>query len=335
MNGKKKTQSTAEEICGVLKKHRSFLLSAHVRPEGDSVGSLLAIRSLLQKLGKKAWIVSEDSFPPRLDVMSRDGWMTLSQFRALSRRPKFDACVFVDCPRLDRIGEVRKLVAPGMTLINIDHHVTNSRFGDYNLVDDRAASCGEIVHGLFKKLRIPVTQKEALPLYVSLTTDTGSFRFSNTSAKTHRVVADLIETGIDLETINDEVYARFSLERTRLLSDLLRDIKIGLHGKIVWAVIRRAMFRKRKASFEDAEGFIDSLRFIRGVRIAFLAIEAEKNEWQVSFRAKGPYDVSRIAEVFGGGGHRKAAGCTIYGTAKTVVAKVRKAIFEYLKKCGK
>ncbi|HNV87249.1 MAG TPA: bifunctional oligoribonuclease/PAP phosphatase NrnA, partial [Candidatus Omnitrophota bacterium] len=295
VHGRKRTHATVEEVCSVIKRHRNFLLSAHVRPEGDSVGSMLAILSLLTKLGKRAWIVSEDAFPSRLDVMPRKAWMTLRQFRALPRKPKFDACIFVDCPRLDRIGEVRKLVAPGMTLINIDHHVTNGRFGDFNLVNDRAASCGEIVYDLFKKCGIPITQKEALPLYVSLTTDTGSFRFSNTSAKTHRVVADLIETGIDLETINDEVYARFSLERTRLLSDLLRDIKIGLNGKVVWAVIRREMFRKRKASFEDAEGFIDSLRFIRGVRIAFLAIEAERNEWQVSFRAKGPYDVSRIA----------------------------------------
>lgn len=325
-----KRVATVADVAKAIRSHHSFLLCAHVKPEGDSVGSLLALRSLLRKLGKRSWIVNENAFPKRLDVMFQDGWYTVQKFKQIRDMPKFDACIIVDCPHLERIGDAARFIHPGMAVVNIDHHVTNGRFGDLDLVDERAASCGEIVYDLFKHMKVPLTKKEAVPLYVSLTTDTGSFRFSNTSSKTHRVVAELIEKGIDLEKVNDAIYARFSHGRTKLLADLLRDIKVELGGRLVWSVMPLSMFRKRKATFEDAEGFIDSLRFIKDVCIAFLVIESERNVWQVSFRAKGPYDVSRIAEVFGGGGHRKAAGCTFYGSCADAVEKVRKEARSYL-----
>jgi len=327
-----KKLSTVREICDAIKEHQNFLLSAHIRPEGDSIGSLLGIQFLLHKLGKEAWIVSQDSFPSRLDVMSQDGWHTVAEVLNLKEKPKFDACIVVDCPNPARIGRVQELIAPETVIINIDHHVSNIRFGHFNLVDDRAAACGEIICDLFKELNIPLTKEAALPLYVSISTDTGSFRYSNTTSKTHRVAAELIQTGINLEEINENLYERFSRRRVSLLADLLKNIKVEMGGKVVWAVVKKNMIRRTKTSFADTEGFIDFLRSIAGVRIAFILIENGKNKYQVSFRAKGMNDVNQIAQAFGGGGHRKASGCSIQGTAEKAVDQILTEVRKYFRK---
>ncbi len=324
--------STMDEVCEAIKKHRNFLLSAHIRPEGDSVGSLLAMKSLLTKLGKKARIVCQDNFPERLDIMPKDGWCTVAQIRRFKPKPVFDACIVVDCPNPGRIGTVRELIGPKTTIINIDHHVSNAHFGHYNLVQDRAAACGEIIYDLFKKLNVPITKEDALPIYVSISTDTGSFKYSNTTSKTHLVASELIQTGINLEEINENLYDRSSHKRLVLLADLLDKLKVEMNGKVVWAVVKLDMLKKTKATFEDTEGFIDFLRSMAGVCIAFILIENSNNKFQVSFRAKGPHDVNRIAEKFGGGGHRKAAGCTITGSADQASRRILSVIRGYLKK---
>ena len=324
--------STIEEVCDAIRKHNNFLLSAHIRPEGDSVGSLLAVQSLLTKLGKTAWVVSEDEFPDRLDLMPKDGWHTVREIKKLKKKPHFDACVVVDCPNPTRMGSVQELIGRDTTIINIDHHVSNARFGHYNLVNDRAAACGEIVYDLFKQFKIPITKTEAVPIYISISTDTGSFKYSNTTSKTHLVASELIQTGIDLEEINENLYERCSHSRLNLLADLLDEIKVEMGGKVVWAVVKSAMLRKTKTTFEDTEGFIDFLRSMSGVRIAFILIENEKSMYQVSFRSKGSDDVNQIAEAFGGGGHRKASGCTIDGPPEKAARRIVAVIRRYFKK---
>lgn len=327
----KKKASTVRDVCDAIKQYHNFLLSAHIRPEGDSIGSLLAIKYLLLHLGKKVWVVSQDAFPNRLDVMPQDGWYTLKDLLALREKPNFDACVVVDCPNPGRIGKVQELIRPETAVINIDHHVSNIRFGHYNLVNDRASACGEIIYDLFKELNVPIIKEAALPLYVSISTDTGSFKYSNTTSKTHRVAAELIQTGIDLEYINENLYERFSRRRVSLLTRLLKNIKVAMGGKVIWAIIKTSMRRQTKTTFADTEGFIDFLRSVSGVHIAFILIENGKNKYQVSFRAKGHNDVNQIAEAFGGGGHRKASGCSIEGRSDKVVAQILSVIRQYFK----
>lgn len=324
--------SSVAEVAKALKTHQTFLLAAHVRPEGDSIGSLIAVQYLLRKLGKESWIVSPDPFPKRLDLMPQNGWRTLEELKRIAHVPRFDACVVVDCPNLHRMGRLKRWIGPETVLINIDHHVSNIKFGHYNLVNDRAAACGEIIYDLYKALRVPITKEAALPIYVSISTDTGSFRYSNTTAKTHRIAAELIQAGLDSESVNEQLYERSSCRRVSLLADILRKIKLALGGRVAWTVITADMMKKCNTVFEDTEGFVDYLRSVDSADIAFIMIETGKTKYQVSFRAKGRNDVNRIAEALGGGGHRKSAGCTLEGTLSHTSRKILSVIGTYLKK---
>lgn len=227
-------------------------------------------------------------------------------------RLPFGALVVADCPILERIGKVQELLRPDTTIFNIDHHISNARFGHYNYVKPEAAACGEVIYEIMKRLNLPLTKKEAVPLYVSLSTDTGSFKYSNTSVRVHRIAAELIKTGIDVDRINEELYATYSLNKIQLYSRLLARVETAFKGKVAWVVMRRADLHHSGATYEDTEGFIDFLKYLKEVKVAFFLSEMEKpNEVKVSFRSKEKYDVNQIATTFGGGGHKKASGCTI------------------------
>ncbi len=305
---KKKATSLAD-FCKALKKHDNYLLTCHVLPEGDAAGSILAMDSLLRRLGKKTTVVAEDIFPERLFCMDGKRWNNVKQVK----KKKFDALVTADCPTLERIGKVRSLMSPDTVVFNIDHHISNDFFGKYNFVLPQAAASGEVVYDIFKHMKMPLTKQEATYLYVALSTDTGSFKYENTTVRSHQIAAELIKTGIPLEKINDEIYATYSLNKINLYSRLLSRVKTEANGKIAWGVMRREDLEKTGATYEDTEGFIDFLKYIREVKIAFFLIEnSQPNSVRVSFRGKDTFDVNRIATHFKGGGHKKAAGCTIY-----------------------
>jgi phosphoesterase RecJ-like protein len=284
------------------------------------------MESLLRRLGKKTTIVCEDPFPERLYCLPhRDRWRIYDEIK--DKGISFNALVVTDCPTLERIGKVKNLLGPETKIFNIDHHVSNARFGRYNFVRPEAAACGELVYELFKRLKLPVTKEEAIALYVSLSTDTGSFKYGNTTVRTHRIAAELIQTGIDVDRINEELYATYSLNKIQLYSRLLAKVETAFGGKVAWVAMKRADLMASKATYEDTEGFIDFLKDLKEVKIAFFLSEMENaNEVKVSFRSKGNYDVNQIATAFGGGGHRKASGCTIFMNPSQAVQAVLKEI---------
>jgi bifunctional oligoribonuclease and PAP phosphatase NrnA len=322
-------------FCKAIKHHRHFALASHVNPEGDSVGSILAINSLLKRIGKKTTIVCQDTFPKRLRCLPRNGWHQASQ---MSTRCHFDALMLLDCPTLERIGTVQKFLGAETAIFNIDHHVSNLQFGDYNYVRPEAAACGEVVYDIFKWFKLPITAEEAKALYVSISTDTGSFKYANTSSKCHLIAAELIKTGIDVEAINDCLFETYSLEKTKLYSRLLSRIKKTRDGKIAWVALKRDDLRKTGSTYEDAEGFIDFLKYLREVDFSFFMIELHApppGQVRVSFRSKGKWDVSEIAAHFGGGGHKKAAGCVMMGSLRDVGERIHKRIqIELMEKCA-
>ena len=318
--------TSLEKICDGLKKKDNFLLASHVNPEGDAVGSLIAIESLLKRLGKKTTIVCEDTFPERLHCLRYRGRWNV--YRNLEdKKLRFDALVVTDCPTLERIGKVKELLRPDAVIFNIDHHVSNVRFGDYNYVKPEAAACGEVVYEVFQQFKLPVTKEEAVALYVSLSTDTGSFKYSNTSVRTHQIAAKLIETGIDVDRINEELYATYSLNKIQLYSRLLGKVQTAFSCKVAWVAMNRTDLRAPVATYEDTEGFIDFLKYLKEVKVAFFLSEMKKpNEVKVSFRSKEKYDVNQIATAFGGGGHKKASGCTLSMGLSEAVQVVLKEI---------
>jgi phosphoesterase RecJ-like protein len=271
-------------------------------------------------------IVCDDSFPERLYCLPhRDRWNVYHPSK--HKKLPFDALVVTDCPNLDRIGRVKECVKRGMAVFNIDHHISNLHFGSHNYVQPQAAASGEVVYDIFKHFKLPLNKEEAAALYVSLSTDTGSFKYSNTGVRTHLIAAELIRTGIDVDRINEELYATYSLNKIQLYSRLLQKVETAFGGKVAWVAVTRADLKASGGTYEDTEGFIDFLKYLKEVKVAFLLSEMQKpNEIKVSFRAMGSYDVNQIASFFGGGGHKKASGCTLNLSVKEGVRAVLKEI---------
>ncbi|MBI3312670.1 MAG: bifunctional oligoribonuclease/PAP phosphatase NrnA [Candidatus Omnitrophica bacterium] len=316
-----KTNAALKDFCSALKKHKSFFLSCHVTPEGDAIGSILAMQSLLKRLGKKTFVVCDDAFPERLHCLSDKDWHSMKELKR--PYPQFEAMVIADCPTLERIGATKELLGPQTVIFNVDHHISNNRFGHHNYIRPEAAASGEVVMDIFKYFKMPLTKEEATNLYVALSTDTGSFKYSNTTVHSHRMAAELIATGIDVEKINEKLYATYSLNKINLYSRLLSRVKTTAGGQVAWAALRREDLKNSGATYEDTEGFIDFLRYIKEVKIAFFMSELENgHSIKVSFRSKANYDVNKIATYFKGGGHRKASGCTIPGTLEKAEAMI-------------
>jgi len=316
------------EFCKGLESKSHFILASHVNPEGDAVACVLAMESLLKRLGKKTIIVCEDPFPKRLGCLDSKRW---NQVKDIKLDPKYDALIIADCPTLERIGTTRQLINSDTTIFNIDHHVTNLRFGTFNYVQPKASACGEVVYEFFKYFKLPLTKEEAAALYVSISTDTGSFKYSNTTVGSHLIAAELIKTGIDIEAINEDLYATYSISQMKLYSRLMGRVQIDFNGQVAWVGMRRDDLRDSGATYEDAEGFIDFLKYMHEVKFAFFILETEApNQIRVSLRAKGHRDVSKIAIHFGGGGHSKASGCIIQGTlekaSQLLLAEIKKEL---------
>jgi phosphoesterase RecJ-like protein len=325
-----KKKSSFDEFAKAIRKQKSFLLTCHVTPEGDAIGSLLAMASLLKKIGKKVTIVCQDEFPPRLACLSSKGWQQTREVDVT--KLKFDALLTTDCPTLKRIGNVNELIAEDTVIFNIDHHVSNTDFGDYNLVVSEASASAEVVWDLFKTFNVKPSKEDAKNLYIGIATDTGAFRYSNTTSKSHRIVAELIDFGISVEKINHEIYARYSLEAMELYGRLFSSIKTAANGAIAWTSVKREDIKKSKALDEDAEGFIDFLRYIKGVKIAFFMWELENGKGvRVSFRSIGVYDVNKIALHFHGGGHKKASGCIMRTSLREAEKQIVQRITKELK----
>lgn len=306
----KSYEKSLQEFCKALKQYDHFLLSCHVLPEGDAIGSILAMDSLLRRLGKKTTIIADDDFPKRLYCLSSKRWNRVDQIRKPANY--FQALIVADCPNLERIGKAKQLVTDKTVIFNIDHHISNAHYGHYNCVNVKAAASGEVVYDIFKHLKMSIEKSEASNLYVTLATDTGSFRYSNTTVRTHQIASELLSKEIDLEKLNHDLYDTYSLNKIQLYSRLLARVKTVAAGKVAWAVMTRHDLFETGAIDEDVEGFIDFLRSIREVKISFLIMELpQKGLIRVSFRSQDNYDVNKIAVSFDGGGHRKASGCII------------------------
>jgi len=192
-----------------------------------------------------------------------------------------------------------------------------------------AAATAEVVYRIFKGLKMPLSRREAADLYVGLSTDTGSFKYSNTTVDSHRIAADLIATGINIEHINDQVYGTASLNKMKLYQRLFGRIQTARQGSIAWVSLTLRDLKESGTTYEDTEGFIDFLRYLKEVKIAFFMSEwGSRRQVKVSFRAKGNYDVNQIAVHFGGGGHRKASGCILRET----LPEAEKRILSFLRK---
>ncbi|MFH1858112.1 MAG: bifunctional oligoribonuclease/PAP phosphatase NrnA [Candidatus Omnitrophota bacterium] len=308
------------KIIRSIRRHRRFLIASHVNPEGDSLGSALALRRLLLALGKRAEVVLDGSIP--------EAYRFLPDAACIRKTPSvsYDVAFVIDCPVLDRIGRIQRFLDKQKPLCVIDHHVSSDRFGTVNWIDPKCAAVGEMVHALYKALKVKIALPEAINLYVSLVTDTGSFRYSNTTAKVHALASQLIRKGIRPVEVSSQLFESCTVTSRRLLGLALQTLCVGNGGKLAWLWVTRKMVSRCSSSPEETEGFVDVARSIRGVRAAVFFKEEKEGVIKVSFRAKGSFDVNRIARRFGGGGHRAASGCLLPGTLEKVRTAVLKEV---------
>jgi phosphoesterase RecJ-like protein len=315
-----------------IKRNKRFLITAHTNLEGDALGSELAFFKLIRKLGKQAVVVNEDGLPYGYGFMPQAG--SIKKFNKKLWGLKFDCFVTLDCSDLNRCGDVARLAPLAKTTLNIDHHPSNTNFGDINWVDPKASSCAELIYRIYKRLRIPFDRETALLLYAGILTDTGSFRYTNTTWSTHEIAAELIRYGIDVSGIYQSVFENIPFSDVKLLFEILPRIRRDASGRIAWFLIENKIFKHRRVYFDLSERLLGFARSIKDVEVAVIFKEnlKVKDEVRINLRSQGEVDVNRIASFFGGGGHRTASGATIKGKLETVSRKVLAKIKEAVNK---
>ena len=316
-------------VIEAIRKHRRFMVSSHVNPEGDALGSALALAALIKRLGKRA-IVGNDGgipkafafFPPIAQVVSR-----------LNGQISPEVAITVDVPILSRTGSMSRVIQRTPLTVNIDHHVSNQRFADVNWVDPKASAVGEMIYLLYRAFGVKPSREEALCLYVSIVTDTGSFRYMSTTAKVHQIASELISTGISPLRVAQDLYECHSAPDLRFLGEVLRSLKSSPDGRVVWLEVPYRLRRDRRPGPEIVDELVNFPRSVRTAQVAFVLREhTPQRTVRVSFRSKGNVDVNRIARRFGGGGHMAASGCTIPGTLAQARGRVLKVVRQELKK---
>jgi phosphoesterase RecJ-like protein len=241
----------------------------------------------------------------------------------------------VDCSDIERFVQRKDKFLTGKTSICIDHHRTNNYFADLNYIDMHAGATGEIVYDLIRTMGIDIDVEMAEAIYTAITTDTGNFQYTNTTKNTHLITADLFDIGIDLEKISVEVYQNIRHEKLMLLNEVIATIEMLHGGRADMAYVTQEMLKKTGALMEETEGFIETLRNISGVEISAFLKETMPGEIKVGLRAKTYGDVSAIAQSFGGGGHKKAAGCTLNMSLEEAKKQISSAIISHLEEADR
>ncbi len=305
-----------------IKAHERFCVVGHQRPDGDCVGSQLALALALQNEGRRVVCWNQDPLPQKLKFLD-----TGNIFARPQAEQAFDCVVAVDSASLARLGAIEPFIRNRKTLINIDHHASNTRYGDINWVSSNEPSSGELIYRLIKTARWKLNPEIADCLFTAISTDTGSFQYPTTRPSTYEIAGDLVDKGANLEVICDEVYQSHPLSRVKLLKHVYNHFKLTNDNQIAYFWLRRADYQRTGADRDESEGLIDHIRDIEPVVIACMFEELEPEAIRISLRSKSPdINVSDIAKNFGGGGHKAAAGARISGRPMAIQRRVVKAI---------
>ena len=318
----------AKKFRVLINSNKKFLVLTHVRPDGDAYGCLLAMAHSLIQLGKQVTLWNEDGIVERYHFLPGTEWITS---RPLPHGP-FDARIVLDTASLERVGKITLQPNSNSPIVNIDHHASNSHYGDLAFVDPHRASCGEVIFDLLKSAKMPMNKDVAKCLFVAISTDTGSFQYPAVTPSTFRTAAELLEYGIDLGELSRLTYESHPPRRLLLLREVLQSAKFDSDNRIGYFWINADSYKRSGAKPEDSEGMIDHIRSIRSVLVAVLFEEIQdEGVIRISLRSKdSKVDVNKIATQFGGGGHSAASGARISGTRQQVETRVLTAIRDAL-----
>ena len=301
----------------------SFALACHQRPDGDTLGSALALAHVLRQQGKDVIVLSEDGVPENYEFIPES-----ETILAGTDRRDFNCGIIVDSEAIKRVGNVAEAITSARLTVCVDHHIPEESFGEIRIVNHKASSTAEVIVDFLDANDISLDTTAATQLMTGLVADTGAFRFSNTTARTLRIAARLADAGADPATIAHEVYNNRPLKAAKLLGRALESLDMDKEGRVVWATITQKDLSDLGASDADTDSIVNQVGAVKGPKVALLLRETEPDSIRISLRSKGDVDVNRIARVFGGGGHIAASGCTINApideARKRIVAEVLK-----------
>jgi len=317
------TDAPIPDIVAAIRGRQRFVLSSHSRPDGDSIGSQLALAYALRGLGKDVTVVNADPAPPPL--MQFPG---VPEIRIAPQVDgEFDAAVILECGDLARTGVAG---LDRFFVINIDHHPGNSGFGQITWFDATAAACGEMVFELVRALGAPLSREIATHVYLAILTDTGSFHYSNITTRTFGICRETLEAGVDPVLVARNVYDSSNMGRLKLFGAVLSAMQIDATGRIAIVYLDHEMAREAGGTYEDTEGLINIPLTVKEIQAVVFFKQVEGEEYRVSMRSKDDIDVGAVAKMFGGGGHKNAAGCTVTGAIdvlqKLFIEKIEQAI---------
>jgi bifunctional oligoribonuclease and PAP phosphatase NrnA len=311
-----------QRVSEAISKGNHFLITAHVDPDGDALGSAFALYFALKGLGKQGAVYLKDTVPYRYRFLPKPDTI-------LHELPDggFDVIFVVDCGNLFRVGDGWEKLKEKGYIISIDHHDTNEAFGQLNILDERASSSAEILYLVLKSLNVAFTFDIAVNIYTAILTDTGSFRYESTTKRAFSICEEMTGFGVQPSYVAGQVYENHPKERYDLLCLVLSTLQAYKENRIVTAYVNADMFAKTQTNREYTEGFVEYLKEIRGVEVACLFREVSPEKYKVSMRSKGNVDVASVANIFGGGGHKRAAGCVLEGGIEDVKNKLIGAFF--------
>ena len=315
------------QVVELVEKKDRFAITSHVRPDGDSLGSSLGLYWLLRALDKEVEVTMRDMAPHAYQQLP--GADAIRVTPAVDR--PYDAVFVIECSDIDRPGLID---LEKQFVVNIDHHSTTALFGAINWIDSTASAVGEMIYNLCKATGVRVTKEIAECVYTALLTDTGSFHYSNTTERTFKIASELVRTGVKPAKTAEAIFGSYQWPKIELLSLVLATAKRDETGHIAWMEQTLEMQEQTRASEEDADGFVNYPLSVAEIEATALFKECSPGVYRTSLRSKGDVNVAKVAEQFGGGGHRNAAGCTLKGNLESVERQVVPLLQDAIKRAN-
>jgi phosphoesterase RecJ-like protein len=310
-------------VAEAIRRRQRFVLSSHVRPDGDAIGSQLAMAFALRELGKDVRVINRDAPPPPLGVFPGVDAIEIAD----RTDDPGDAVIVMESGDLTRTG------VEGLDrgfVINIDHHLGNTMYGALNWFDLSAAACGEMVFELIRELGVPLTREIATHIYIAILTDTGSFHYSSISPRTFDICRQCMEAGVDPPAVARSIFDSNNLGRLKLFGALLNGMELDPTGHLATLCVDHDLMTACGGTYEDTEGLINLPLTVKEIQAVVFFKENGQDDWRVSMRSKGNVDINAVAKAFGGGGHKNASGCSAHGTLDDLKATFRKKITEQI-----
>lgn len=296
-----------KQIAEIIQNYNHFLLASHVNPDGDAIGSMAGLGHLLLQLGKSVTLYNQSGLPERFN------WISLpAQIHSNTPPQEYEWVIVLDCGDGDRVGENLESVLNPERTINIDHHFGNPEFALYNWVEHQRSSVGEMISLLALDMGLELSGDMAESLYLALVTDTGSFTYSNTGPETLQIASKILGHGLDLDRFNALLYQQWSLNKMHLHGQAMQNSSLYFNGRVGIIKIPARLMVETQTTQEDCEGVVNYIRSVKGVAVAVSIREEDRGRVKLSLRSWGEVDVHAIASSLGGGGHRNAAGATLY-----------------------